>query len=203
MTRIQAPLFVSGASEAALQQFAAFFSAFGFAPVQGGGSGSAAASVAGPANIEPGSSINVELMRGDISWSGNGTVTYVDGNKVYAFGHPNLAAGPTDVPMSAGYVISLLPNVQNSFKLAVPLEVVGAFRQDRATGIGGLIGERSKMIPVNVKLTTGFNTTNQYSFEIADDRFLTPALMNFVVFNSITASERSLGELTLSVSGQI
>src|SRR6059036_2869269 len=55
MTRIQTPLFVSGASEAALTQFAAFFSAFGFAPVQGGGSGSAAASAAGPANIEPGS----------------------------------------------------------------------------------------------------------------------------------------------------
>jgi hypothetical protein len=59
------------------------------------------------------------------------------------------------------------------------------------------------MIPINVKLTTGINTTNQYSFEVADDRFLTPALMNFVVFNSITASERSLGELTLSVNGQI
>jgi hypothetical protein len=100
-------------------------------------------------------------------------------------------------------VISLLPNVQNSFKMAVPLEVVGAFRQDRSTGIGGLIGERSKMIPVDVKLTTGINKTNQYKFEVAVDRFLTPALMNFVVFNAITASERTLGELTLSVNGQI
>src|SRR5437870_10954520 len=32
LTRIQTPLFVSGASEAALQQFAAFFNAFGFSP---------------------------------------------------------------------------------------------------------------------------------------------------------------------------
>src|SRR6185369_1810219 len=204
LTRIQTPLFVSGATPAAIQQFSSMFSAFGFTPVQGGGGGSAQNLVGStPSKIEPGSSVNVELIRGDLSWSANGTVTWVDGNKVYAFGHPNLAAGPTDVPMSAGYVISLLPNVQNSFKLAVPLAVVGAFRQDRSTGIGGLIGERSKLIPVNVKLTTGINTTNQYSFEVADDRFLTPALMNFVVFNSITASERSLGELTLSVNGQI
>ena len=202
LMKIQTPLFISGASPAALQQFAPI-NAFGFMPVQGGGGGSAAGLGTASTKLEPGSSVNVELIRGDLSWSANGTVTWVDGNKVYAFGHPNLAAGPTDVPMSAGYVISLLPNVQNSFKLAVPLEVVGAFRQDRATGIGGLIGEHSKMIPVNVKLTTGFNTTNQYSFEVADDRFLTPALMNFVVFNSITASERSLGELTLSVNGQI
>jgi SpoIVB peptidase S55 len=201
--KIQTPLFISGASTASLQQFAPVFSAFGFMPVQGGGSGSAAGLTGASTKLEPGSSVNVELIRGDLSWSANGTVTWVDGNKVYAFGHPNLAAGPTDVPMSAGYVISLLPNIQNSFKMAVPLEVVGAFRQDRSTGIGGLIGERSKMIPVNVKLTTATNTTNQYTFEVADDRFLTPALMNFVVFNSITASERSLGELTLSVNGQI
>src|SRR5437763_335943 len=81
-THIQTPLFVSGASQAALQQFSPFFSAFGFAPVQGGGAGSAASlGVTAPSKIEPGSSINVELIRGDISWSANGTVTYVDGNK--------------------------------------------------------------------------------------------------------------------------
>ena len=203
LTRIQTPLFVCGASEAALQQFAALFSAFGFAPVQGGGSGSAGASLASPAKIEPGSSINVELIRGDISWSANGTVTYVDGNKVYAFGHPNLTAGPTDVPMSAGYVISLLPNLQNSFKLAVPLNLVGAFQQDRSTGIAGTLGATSKLIPVNVSVKSSLNTTNRYKFEVASDRFLTAPLMNFIVFNAITASERALGEMTLYVSGQI
>lgn len=203
LTRIQTPLLVSGVSASALQQFAPIFNVFGFLPVQAGG-GTSARSIAGASTrLVPGSSVNVELIRGDLSWSANGTVTHVDGNKVYAFGHPNFSAGPTDVPMSAGYVISLLPNVQSSFKLAVPLDVVGAFRQDRSTGIGGLLGERSKMIPVNVKLTTSMNTVNRYSFEVADDRFLTPALMNFAVFNSITASERALGELTLSVNGKI
>jgi hypothetical protein len=203
LMRIQTPLLVSGVSQAALEQFAPFFSAFGFLPVQAGGAGSAAGLPGASNKLEPGSAVNVELIRGDLSWSANGTVTYVDGDKVYAFGHPNLSAGPTDVPMSTGYVISLLPNVQNSFKLAVPMDVVGAFRQDRSTGIGGLIGARSKMIPINVKLTTGTNATNQYAFEVADDRFLTPALMNFAVFSSITASERSLGALTLSVNGKI
>src|SRR5262249_50663637 len=202
LKHIQTPLFVSGATPAALQQFAPFFSSFGFTPVQGGGGGSAAGLAAStPSKIEPGSSINIELIRGDISWSANGTVTYVDGNKVYAFGHPNLTVGPTDVPMSAGYVISLLPNLQNSFKLAVPLDVVGAFEQDRSTGIAGTIGSASKMIPVNVTVNSSLNTVNKYRFEVADDRFLTPPLMNFIVFNAITASERALGEMTLYVSG--
>jgi hypothetical protein len=203
LTRIQTPLFVSGATPAALQQFAPFFSAFGFTPVQGGGGGSAQNLGATPSKLEPGASVNVELIRGDLSWSANGTVTYVDGNKVYAFGHPNLTVGRTDVPMSVGYVISLLPNLQNSFKLAVPLDVVGAFQQDRSTGIGGTLGATSKMIPVNLTMRSSLNAENKYKFQVAADRFLTAPLMNFIVFNAITASERALGEMTVYVSGQI
>jgi SpoIVB peptidase S55 len=204
MARIQTPLFVAGATPAALQQFGPVFSAFGFTPVQGGGGGSAQSLAAStPSKVEPGSSINVELIRGDLSWSANGTVTHVDGNKVYAFGHPNLTAGPTSVPMSAGYVISLLPNLQNSFKLAVPLDVVGAFQQDRSTGIAGSIGATSKMIPVNLTLRSSLNTVNKFKFEVAADRFLTPPLMNFIVFNAITSNERALGEMTVYLSGQI
>src|SRR5438034_8390500 len=59
------------------------------------------------------------------------------------------------------------------------------------------------MIPVSVTLTTSMNTVNKYNFEVASDRFLTPPLMNFIVFNAITASERALGEMTLSISGKI
>lgn len=201
LTRIQTPLFVSGASQAALGQFVPFFNAFGFTPVQGGGGGSAVNASATPSKLEPGSSVNVEMIRGDVSWSANGTVTHVDGNKVYAFGHSNLTVGPTDVPMTAGYVISLLPNLQNSFKLAVPMDVVGAFQQDRSTGIAGTIGAKSKMIPVSIDLKSKANT--RYNFEVASDRFLTPPLLNFVVFNVITSSERALGEMTVSISGKI
>jgi SpoIVB peptidase S55 len=202
LTRIQTPLFVSGATPAALQQFAPFFSAFGFTPVQGGGGGSAQNLGATP-KLEPGASVNVELIRGDLGFSANGTVTYVDGNQVYAFGHPNLTVGRTDVPMSVGYVLSLLPNLQNSFKLAVPMDVVGSFQQDRSTGIGGTLGATSKMIPVNLTMSSSLNAQNKYKFEVAADRFLTAPLMNFIVFNAITASERALGEMTVYVSGQV
>jgi len=97
----------------------------------------------------------------------------------------------------------LLPNLQNSFKMAVPLDVVGSFQQDRATGIAGTLGMKSKMIPVSITVNSSLNAVNKYKFEVASDRFLTPPLMNFVVFNTITASERGLGEMTLYVSGQI
>lgn len=204
LVRIETPLFLSGATPAAIQQFTPFFNAFGFTPVQGGGGGSASSLQAGPTpKLEPGSAVNAELIRGDVNISANGTVTHVDGNRVYAFGHPNMSAGPTDLPMSAGYIISVLPNVQNSFKLAVPMDVVGSFDQDRATGIAGTVGRAPKLIPMTVNLRSSQNAVNQYKFEIANDRFLTPLLMNFTLFNAITASERGLGEMTLDISGSI
>jgi hypothetical protein len=204
LTRIQTPLTVSGATPAALQQFMPFFNALGFTPVQGGGGGSAPSGViATNTKIEPGSSINVEMIRGDVNFSANGTVTHVDGNKIYAFGHPNMGSGTTDLPMSAGYVISLLPNIENSFKLAVPMNVVGAFHQDRSTGIAGNVGDKARMIPLELTLKSSLNTVNHYKFEMANDRFLTPLLTNFAIFNAITASERGIGEMTLAVSGKI
>jgi hypothetical protein len=203
LMRIQTPLLLSGVTPAAIQQFSPLFGALGFTPVQGGGGGSAAGLAPPASNLEPGSSVNVEMIRGDVSFSANGTVTHVDGNKVYAFGHPNLGTGTTDLPMSAGYVISLLPNIQNSFKLAVPMNVVGAFHQDRSTGVAGNIGDAARMIPVKLSVKSSTNTANDYSFEIANDRFLTPLLTNFAIFNAITASERGLGEMTLAVSGKI
>jgi hypothetical protein len=204
LTRIQTPLSISGATPAAIQQFMPFFNALGFTPVQGGGGGSAPASVIATNNkIEPGSSINVEMIRGDVNFSANGTVTHVDGNKIYAFGHPNMGSGTTDLPMSAGYVISLLPNLENSFKLAVPMNVVGAFHQDRSTGIAGNVGDKARMIPLELTVKSSLNTVNHYKFEMANDRFLTPLLTNFAVFNAITASERGIGEMTLAISGKI
>jgi hypothetical protein len=50
---------------------------------------------------------------------------------------------------------------------------------------------------------SSLNNVTKYKFEVAADRFLTPPLMNFIVFNAITASERALGEMTVYVSGQI
>src|SRR5262249_12673077 len=78
-----------------------------------------------------------------------------------------------------------------------------AFQQDRSTGIAGTIGMASKMIPVNLTLHSSLNAVNRYKFEVAADRFLTPPLMNFIVFNAIPASEPALGEMTLYVSGPI
>jgi len=203
LVQLQTPLFLSGVTSVAAQQFSSFFSGLGFNPVQGGAAGTVAN--VGPVSnrLEPGSTVSAELVRGDMNISANGTVTYVDGNKVYAFGHPFLSAGPISVPMSTAYVISLLPKLDTSIKLAFPVDVVGAFQQDRSTGIFGTMGDKPNMIPVALNVRSSTNATNHYDVEVANDRYLTPILMNYAVVNAITASERGVGEMTLSVTGEV
>jgi len=203
LVHLQTPLFFSGMTAVAAQQLSSFFSMLGFNPVQAGGAGTATNIGPVPTRLEPGSTVSAELVRGDMSISANGTVTYVDGNKVYAFGHPFLSAGPISVPMSSAYVISLLPKLDASMKLAFPVDVVGAFQQDRSTGIFGTMGDRPSMIPVSLGVRSSTNATNRYNVEVANDRYLTPILMNYAVVNAITASERGVGEMTLSVTGQV
>jgi hypothetical protein len=103
--------------------------------------------------------------------------------------------------MSSAYVISLLPKLDTSIKLAFPVDVVGAFQQDRSTGIFGTMGDKPNMIPVSLNVRSSTNATNHYNLEVANDRYLTPILMNYAVVNAITASERGVGEMTLSVTG--
>ncbi|HEX5000264.1 MAG TPA: SpoIVB peptidase S55 domain-containing protein [Terriglobia bacterium] len=204
MARIQTPLSISGVSPAAIRELAPFFNAFGFSPVQSGGTGSVLSTGQDkPERLAPGSPVSAELARGDISVSASGTVTYVDGDRIYAFGHPYLSAGPLSLPMSTAYVISLLPKLDNSMKITTPLNVVGAFTEDRSTGIAGMVGAVPDMIPVVLNVKSGKAAANDYRFEIARDKVLTPALMNLAVFSAITASERELGEMTLTVSGQV
>ena len=205
MTPIATPLVFTGISQESLAMFAPQLVASGLLPVSGVG-GSADITPLAPADANtfvPGSSISVQLVRGDYSLAAAGTVTLRDGDRIYAFGHPFLSLGSADMPMTETSVVTVIPNVNNSFKLSVPGRMVGSISQDRASGVFGLLGKAPKMIPVTINLHTSRDRKETYSYEIASDSFLTPLLLNITVFNTITSSERALGDSTLSVKGQI
>jgi len=153
--------------------------------------------------LAPGTSISVELVRGDFSVAASGTVTHRDGNQVYAFGHPFLSLGSADMPMSESKVVTVIPNTLNSFKLTVPGQMVGAISQDRSTGIFGNLGRAPKMIPVTISLHTSRDHVETFRYEVANDEFLTPLLLNMTVYSTLTSSERALGDSTVSVRGKI
>src|SRR5918996_3224913 len=205
MTPIATPLVFSGISQESLSMFAPQLVANGLLPVSGVG-GSAAITPMAEVNgntFPPGSSISVQLVRGDYSLAAAGTVTMRDGDRIYAFGHPLLSLGASDMPMTESSVVTVISNMNNSFKLAVPGQMVGSISQDRASGIYGLLRRAPKMIPVKVNLHTSRDRTETYSYEVVSDSFLTPILLNITIFNTITSSERVLGDATITLKGEI
>ena len=87
--------------------------------------------------LQPGSAVAAVLLSGDMVLSATGTVTWVDGNSVLAFGHPFLSMGPVDMPMAQADVLTVLPSLYRSFKFSTTGPLLGSVSQDRSTGILG------------------------------------------------------------------
>lgn len=203
--QIATPVVFSGISQESLALFSAELTKSGLLPVSGVG-GSAAVGPLEPFDAKtlvPGTSVSVQLVRGDYSIAASGTVTFRDGDRIYAFGHPFLGLGGSDMPMTESSVVTVIANSYNSFKLAVPGRMVGAISQDRATGIFGQLGHAPRMIPVKINLHTSRDRVEEFSYEVVSDEFLTPLLVNLTVFNTIATRERSIGESTIAVNGSI
>jgi len=201
LRQIATPLNLSGFSPSVIAQFAPQLRSLGFEPVSG--MGGMAAEPGDDGRLEPGSTVAVQLVRGDMDVSATGTVTHVSGNSIYAFGHPFLSIGYTDLPMSKASVITVIPTLMVSMKVAATTRSVGTIKQDRATGIMGITGEKSHMIPVHLQLKTSRNEVKELNYEIVNDTFLTPFLMAFTVQNGIVSSERSIGGQTLQIKCSI
>lgn len=202
---IATPVVFGGISQDALAKFTPQLVASGLMPVAGVG-GAAEITPMGKITdktLAPGTSISVQLVRGDYSIAASGTVTFRDGNRIYAFGHPFLSLGSSDMPMTEASVVTVIANANSPFKLTVPGQMVGSISQDRATGIYGQLGAEPRMIPVRVQLRTSRDRVETFNYEVANDSFLTPLLLNLTVYNTIASTERGLGDSTISVKGQI
>jgi len=168
----------------------------GIQAVQIGGSGGAG-ETAPP--LEPGSAIGLKLVRGDVELAATGTVTWIDEGGVLAFGHPLFGLGSVDLPMTGARVEALLPNLQSSSRLAVPLNEIGALRQDRAAAVYGRLGAQARMIPIRVQLDSGA-VSKTFSFDVADDPLLAPVLFYLSLNGIVGAAERTVGSLTVRVA---
>ena len=202
---IATPLSFNGFTQKTLDAFAPQLIRAGLLPVASVGGSSPITKLKQPDEntLTGGDSVVMQLARGDYSMAAAGTVTYRNGERIYAFGHPFLGLGMSDLPMSESHVVTVIPNLNNSFKLAVPDAMVGTMTQDRATGVFGKLGQAPKMIPVNLEMRTSLGKKVVANFEVARDTFLTPMLLNMAIFNTGTAEERGLGDTTVRVVANV
>jgi hypothetical protein len=197
LEEIATPLAFSGFTAATLEHFTPQLRALGLDPQQGvSGGGNPPDKLGDPATLEPGSMISVHLLSGDLSVNADGTVTAVDGDKIYAFGHRFMATGPTDLPFARAEVLALLPNLANSFKISQATEWMGAITADRDTAISGIMGRRAAIAPIEIRVGK-----NVYHMSVARDPILTPLVTQMAVFSAIDSTERSVGPATYAVHG--
>lgn len=196
---IDAPLVFSGFSQDAMQRFAPQFAAEGIVPVMGVGSVS---DVKQPEPLEPGSAVSAILVRGDMDIAATCTVTYMDRQHLLACGHPLLQFGAVDLPMTKAQVLATLPSPLNAFKIVNATESVGAFVQDRHSGIMGEFGKQPEMIPVTLNIHAG-STTQQFHYEVLNNARLSPLAMAATVFNALHGVNEYGEEATYSLNGRI
>jgi hypothetical protein len=204
LMQIATPISFGGFTGATIDHFAPQLKALGLEPRQGAGLGGRVEDRMGdPAALHPGSMISVELMTGDLTVGADGTVTYIDGDRIYAFGHRFMAVGPTGLPFTRSEVLALLPNLNTSFKISSPHELMGVISQDRNTAIAGTLGKRASLVPVEITMDRAGRRFDTYHINMVNDRYLSPVLLQMAVFSAIDATERAAGESSISVTGEI
>lgn len=199
LTPIDAPFVFNGFNEAAIRQFAPALSAVGITPVMGVGSASKEKQ---PEPLVPGSAVSAIMVRGDMDVAATCTVTYMDKDHLLACGHPLMQFGMVDMPMTKANVVATLSSPLNAFKIINTTEAVGAFVQDRHTGILGRFDRDPKMIPVTLSIH-GPSGPREYHYEVLNNAKLTPVMMMTTVYNALMGMNQYGEETTYRMNGRI
>ncbi len=211
MVPIETPLSFSGFTANAMSEFSPLMQQLGITAVAGGAGGSlnGAKPAAGwQSALQPGESVAGVLVSGDMNITGLGTVTYNDGHRVLAFGHPFFNLGPVDMPMSKGEVLMVLSSAFQPNKFANATEIVGSLHQDRHSGIMGVLGQESPMIPVTVKVRSfgennAIRAEKDFRFNVFQQQKWTPYLMMMTLYNSVSGLNEFMDEATYRLNGTV
>jgi hypothetical protein len=163
MHALSAPLTIAGLSPrlgAQISAAAARGGGRGVYPVPAGPAGSFAAPP-----LVPGASLAAGLSSGALVTSAIGTVTYVDGNSVWGFGHPLDFGGRRALMLQDAYVYTVVNNpnadIGVSYKLAAAGHDRGTLSGDMLYGVTGTLGA----LPPTTRLTV-----NAHDLDTARDR---------------------------------
>ncbi|HEX2455380.1 MAG TPA: SpoIVB peptidase S55 domain-containing protein [Vicinamibacterales bacterium] len=200
---IATPLMLNGFDPETVDLLSAPFRDAGFVPVVTGAyAPDQMPRPAGP--LREGDPIGVSLISGDLEMGATGTVTHIDGDRIYAFGHPMYNIGPAEFPLTRAYVYTILPSLMTSFKISSLGETIGTMQQDRATAIAGALGKMPTLVPMSLTLERagGDGSKRAFKYQLVNDQLFTPLLAYVAMFNSLGAYERQYGAATFSVQSR-
>ena len=154
-----------------------------------------------PSNIiEAGSTIGIQLTRGDVNITSIGTVTYREGDKILALGHPFLKKGEVSFLLSTVYVYHSFPNIVMPFKLGSPLNLVGKVVQDREAGILAILNSYPRIIPLKIQVTdVSSGLSYRMGVQMINDYDLLESLVSNIIVQAIDNALDRIGAGTAQV----
>ncbi len=179
---LMTPVMVSGFSESAFEQLKADLAPLNMIPYAANGMEGRVTKRA----VEAGSSVGAVLMRGDFKIGALGTATYVEGNKVVAFGHPFLQTGNSNYFLTNSEIFTTINTLETGFKVGATGAPIGVINQDRSAGLAGIVGKYPAVIPIEITVTDRQNGTEKtfYAQTIQNEKvapaFLTAAFSSAI-----------------------
>ncbi|MBP6507262.1 MAG: hypothetical protein KA257_06825 [Opitutaceae bacterium] len=138
--------------------------------------------------LRAGDAVAVAVTTGDITLAATGTVSYVDGGRVVAFGHPMMGLGDVALPMARAEIVAILPSNLNSLKVANTGGIIGTVNQDRLSAIAGELGEPPPMLPVEITVDRPGEKPKTLHFSAARHPQLTPLVIGAGAAQAIMGS---------------
>ena len=151
----------------------------------------------------PGGAVGVQLIRGDMNATAMGTVTWIKGNSLLAFGHPMFGVGEVNLPLVTGEVHTFINSQFSSFKLATPIAEIGSVVQDRPSCIVGDLGVRSTMLPIEVRVSAPGAESRVFRAEVVRNKRLTPILASAVLTTAIADAEPDQTDMAVTLSTKL
>jgi hypothetical protein len=204
MRPIATPLSATGFTPRALAFLESQFKPLGMAPMAGGAASKKIMNEEGDKALVPGAPLSIAMVTGDFDLSGIGTVTHVEGNRVYGFGHPMMSLGSCDLPLMTGYIHTVYPRASVSMKMGSPLKIVGVLDTDVSTGVAGRIGPKPDMLPMSVRVKTGrYADPKTYHVQLIREPHMMATLVMSVLTNAIDTEGNLPEELTAKVKATV
>lgn len=200
---IAVPLSLSSFAPETVQRFGRYLDQMGFVAVPSGTTSTSAATAPAPEKaFAPGDPIAAVLLDGDFTVAATGTVTHIDGDHVYAFGHPFLDIGEISFPMAQSDIVTVIPSLASSFKVANTGAIVGALEQDRSSGIMGEVGKKASTIPVTLTVD-GSGPEKTYHVNVVRHSQLSPLILAMAADTVVANAQKAAGERTVMMDSEI
>jgi len=198
LTPLPTPLMVSGISPKTLAAFKGVLSKRGLQLMDGPG-GTAADGGPPASSLQPGSPMGVVLLDGDFSIYGVGTLTWRQGDKLLAFGHPMFQFGSVDMPLATAEIVAIFRSYEHSTKLANIGPIVGTISQDRLTAIAGTIGPKPPMTAFSAHVTAPDGSVHTFSGNLWQNRDYAPVIGAMGLMQSLDSTQQSAQEQTYNI----